>query len=287
MSGGGGDTTTTTKSKPWSGIQPYLSSGYSQFDQAAQNIAPYYPGQTYANFTQPQVQGQSGLLDYAGSLGPTSQNSLDAANQGLTGWKDPANNPYLQDYLSSAIRPLTQNYQENVLPAIRDNAEMYGGAGSRTGLAEGVASRSYLDSIGDISSNVYNNAWNTGQDTMTKTQALLPSIYGAGAMPYQYMMGVGADQQGMDQQGINEAMNRYNYNNNADYNRWKDYLSTLQGTPWGGSSTTGANPNAVNPISGIAGGAMSGAALGSIVPGLGTGYGALLGGGLGGLMSIW
>ena len=155
MSGGGGDTTSKTVAKPWSGVQPYLTSGYGQFDQAANNIAPFYPGTTYAGFTQPQQQGQQSIMDYAGGLQPTVNNGLDALNFGLTAVQDPNNNPYLQSYVDQAIRPLNQQYQEQILPGIRDQAEMYGGAGSRTGLAEGVAARGLQDATAATTANIY------------------------------------------------------------------------------------------------------------------------------------
>ena len=66
--GGGGNTTTVQKSDPWSGIQPYLKSGYEQLNTAAQNIPSFYPGQTYANFDPAQTQAQNTALGYAGSL---------------------------------------------------------------------------------------------------------------------------------------------------------------------------------------------------------------------------
>ena len=175
MSGGGGDTTTTTKSEPWGGVQPYLKQGYGQFDQAAQNIAPYYPDQTYAGFTQPQQQGQQSILNYSQGLQPTVNNGLDSLNFGLTAVQDPNNNPYLSQYVDAAIRPLNQQYQEQILPGIRDQAEMYGGAGSRTGLAEGVAARGLQDATAATTANIYSNAYGQGLDQQARMQALLPS----------------------------------------------------------------------------------------------------------------
>ena len=130
-------------------------SGYGQFDQAAQNIAPYYPDQTYAGFTQPQQQGQQSILNYSQGLQPTVNNGLDSLNFGLTAVQDPNNNPYLSQYVDAAIRPLNQQYQEQILPGIRDQAEMYGGAGSRTGLAEGVAARGLQDATAATTANIY------------------------------------------------------------------------------------------------------------------------------------
>jgi hypothetical protein len=275
MSSGGGDTTTTTKAKPWSGIQPYLTSGYGQFDQSAQNIAPYYPNQTYAGFTQPQQQGQQSIMNYANSMQPSIDNGLAASNFQLTAVQDPNSNQYLKSYVDSAIRPVTEQYQNQVLPGIRDQAEMYGGAGSRTGLAEGLAAQGYQNSIGDITSSIYSNAYGQGLNAQSSALGQLPQTLQTGSMPGQYMNQVGTDQMNMNQLGINEAMNRYTYGYDAPYNRYKDYLSTLQGTPWGTSSTTGADPNASNPWASAIGGGLSGAGMGYQ---MGGGYGALAGG---------
>lgn len=268
--GGGGNTTTVQQSDPWSGIQPYLKSGYQQLDQAASQIPSYYPGQTYANLTPEQMQSQQMQLGYASSpaMQGTIANSLGAANYGLNSVYDPQSNPVIQQYVQSVTRPLYEAYNEQVLPGIQDQAVAAGGlGGSRQGVAQGIASRGLTNAVGDVSTGIYNNAYNTGMDQQARMMALMPQTLGLGTMPGQIYGDVGAQNQQQAQLGINEDVNRYNFNQTAPYDRYSQYLNTLQGTPWGGSSVTGPDPNASSGLSQAAGGALLGGGLAGMMGG--------------------
>lgn len=264
---GGGTSTTVQQADPWEGVQPYLLEGFENLDQYAQDIPSFYPNQTYANFNPLQEQAFAGQLGYAGSpeLQNLIGNQFDATNFGLNAVNDPYSNQALQSHIAAAQRPLTQAYQEQVLPGIRDQAEMYGGAGSRTGLAEGVASRGYLDAMGDVSSGMMSQAYGQGLDQQARMMALAPQTMQSGMMPWNIAGQVGSQYQGMDQNAINEAMSRYNFDQTAGYDRYTDYLNTLQGTPWGSSTATGPDPNATNPLTGALGGAAMGAGMYSMM----------------------
>ena len=177
----------------------------------------------------------TGMENYAqgDQLNQAIGSQFGALDFGLNAVQDPYSNQALQSHIAAAQRPITQAYEEQVLPGIRDQAEMYGGAGSRTGLAEGVASRGYMDAMGDVSSGMMSNAYGQGLDQQARMTALAPQAMQSGMMPWQIQGDVGAQYQGMEQQGINEEMARYGYDQNAEYDRYSQYLSTLQGTPWG------------------------------------------------------
>lgn len=259
--GGSSNTTTTQKADPWSGIQPYLTSGYENLATAANNVPGYYPGKTYAGFSPEQQQSQNMALGYAGSQGMNASigNNIGAMNYGLNSVYDPQSNPVINNYVSSATRPLYETYNEQVMPGIKNQAVASGGlGGSRQGVAEGIAGRGLMNAVGDVSTGIYNNAYNQGLDQQARMAALAPQTMGLGLMPSQIYGDVGAQQQQMTQQGINENMSRYDYNQNADYNRYTDYLNTLQGTPWGSSSSTGPNPNQQSTAAQLGGSAMSG-----------------------------
>ena len=90
---------------------------------------------------------------------------------------------------------------------------------------------------------------------------MAPQVQQSGMLPWQIQQQVGGQYQAQQQNAINEEMARFNFDQNAPFERATQYVNTLQGTPWGSSSTTGPNPNASNPIANAAGGAMMGAAL--------------------------
>lgn len=111
-----------------------------------------------------QQQGQIGMSGAAGTTG--SINFLNNAG-------DPANNPFFQSAVQSAIRPVTQNFQENVLPSIQSGAIQSGQlGGSRQGIAQGIASRGYLDTVGDITANMGNSAYAQGLNAVSNAGQL-------------------------------------------------------------------------------------------------------------------
>ena len=260
MSGGGGNTTTTQKADPWEPLQPYIKGMLPDFARAAGDIAPYYPEQTYAGFDPLQEQAMSQQLDYANSdpLQNAIRSQFGALDYGLNSVYDPQSNPVINDYIASATRPLSQAYEEMVGNTLSGGAEGAGGfGGSRQGVAEGLAGRSYLDAVGDTSTNIYNNAYNKGLDQQTKMMALAPQTMQAGLFPSGIADQVGGRYQGQNQLGIDESMNRYNYDNNIEYSRMNDFFNTMMGQGFGSSTTTGPNPNAGNTAANMLGGGLA------------------------------
>jgi hypothetical protein len=99
------------------------------------------------------------------SLG--AANPTGAIQQMLTGRADTSTlNPVVQ----SAFRRLGEGFNEQVLPGIRGNAIASGQyGGSRQGIAEGLASRGLLYSMGDVANNMYNQAYQQAQQNMYGT----------------------------------------------------------------------------------------------------------------------
>lgn len=103
-----------------------------------------------------QAFGSLGAADPTGSI-----------QQMLTGQ---VNTSALNPVVQSTIRRLGEGFNEQVLPNIRGNAVAAGQyGGSRQGIAEGLASKGLLYSMGDTASGMYNNAFNTAQQQMYGT----------------------------------------------------------------------------------------------------------------------
>lgn len=255
-------------------------------------------------------KGTAGMYDLAGQLNGGSYGTANAMNQ-LTQAGDFGNNPAFQAALSSAIRPVTQNFQEQVMPAIQQGAQAAGQmGGSRQGIAEGIAARGYQDTVGDISANMGNqayaqglqalqsagqlgagmtaqqggllsgmaglgsNMYGTGLTGLGQNLALTGGVQQAGLTPGQAVAGVGAQYEGMQQDQINANMAKYNYGQNLPYTMISDYLAMLNGAQ-GGSTTAQQSGGGSNRAMGALGGAASGAAMGTaIAPGMGTAIGA-------------
>ena len=166
----------------------------------AEKLKGLYGGAEQLYSTQEPVnpmmqRGWGSATDYAGSQG--LQDVIGGAQGALGRALDPSQqNPYLQRAMQSAIRPLTQNYQENVLSGITDQAVQSGQSGSsRQGIAEGIAGRGYLDQIGDITSQMAYGDYGAGMDRMMQGIGQAGAVANLGMMPSGIYGGVGAAQQ--------------------------------------------------------------------------------------------
>jgi len=140
--------------------------------------------------------GGSPRGSYGGGLQGVIGNTQNALNFAL----DPnnaMNNPYLQTAMGSAIRPLTQNYQENVLSGITDQAAGAGQMGSsRQGIAEGIAARGYMDQVGDITGRMASQNYSDAMQRMQSAIGQSQGVANLGMMPATLMEGLGNAQWG-------------------------------------------------------------------------------------------
>jgi hypothetical protein len=294
VKGGGGTSTNTTQTiqqaDPWSGVQPYLRQGYSQALTNLRNPPEFYPGNSFAPFDPLQQQAQQmqlgavpGLQDYVNMAQQSSQFGLSPDIL------SPESNPYLAAQGEAAIRPLYEQLTEQILPAIRGgavNAGQYGG--SRQGIAEGLAARGTQQAAGDALANLYSGAYGQGLQHMARSQALAPGLASLSLAPSAAVGDVGAQRQAMSQNAINDALARWNFQQNLPQQQLTNYMQTLAGFPLGSAgsmsgTTTGSQPYYSSPGLGALGGGLLGYQLGPSL-GLAAGpaglAGALLLGGL-------
>lgn len=267
------------------------------------------------------TSGGQGLQGLASQLGGGA-GGVQSAMQQLNRAGDFQNNPAYQAALQSAIRPVTQNFQEQVMPAIQQGAQAAGQmGGSRQGIAEGIAARGYQDTIGDISANMGNAAYaqglqalqasgqlgqgmaglqgqaysnlgglgaslyGTGLQGQGQNLALTPATMGAQYLPGQNISALGQQQTADAQAQLDDQVQRWNYEQNLPYTMLQDYLATLNGgAALGGTQASQQSGGKPNRTTGALGGAATGAAVGSMFGPIGTGVGAV-GGALYGLFA--
>lgn len=111
---------------------------------------------------------------------------------------NPNTNPALKGMTKAAVRPITENLTEKILPGIRSNfagGNMFGS--SRQGLVERGANRDYMRTVGDVTANLQNNAFNQGLGAMLSatnkaTDAAVSGI-GSGFQAGASGAGIGSD----------------------------------------------------------------------------------------------
>ena len=284
--GGGGskNTTATSTVDPWGPQQPYIKQTFSEAQKLYNQPGPsYYPGSTVADWNPYQTAG----LEYmTGTQAPTQAylgaNSANALNTAYAS-ANPLMNPYFASTAQAMINPATQALMRQVLPGIDSGAVLSGNVGSsRQGIAQANAVNDYTQNVLNALSTYGSNAYGAGLDTLSRGLSVAPSISQMQGLPGQTYIGAGDYQRAYEQQLIDAAQQRWNYNQELPYNKL-NYYAGIVGNP-AGSTTTASQGGGGSKWDSAIGGAASGAAIGGTVL---PGWGAPIGGAIGGLLGYF
>lgn len=278
------------KSQPVAQTTSFTPRGSGLFDVAESNALkfaanppqlPNFP--LIEPFTAEQTQGQEMALAAAGG----AQTDLASRGANMARFLSgdvlyPESNPALQGYMDAAVRPITEQFTQSVLPNIRNSAVSTGNFGSsRQGIAEGVASQGYTRAVGDTTAKIASQGYGQGLDAFLKNLQLMPTTMASQTIPALTTSGVGDVRQALLQAMRGEQASRSTYDDMLPLLLARELTGIGAAMPGGTSTTTATGPQA-NPLMAGAGGAMSGAMMGNMMlPGLGAILGGLAGGGLG------
>lgn len=267
------DTTSTQSGVPWQPLQEpvlggvdYATNLLNRGTYQGPYTAAINPYQTQGINSGYQNAGTAGGVGSAyGNAGQMLQGGLGSAYQynqnALGGSQNPwmtnpamyfglanqtANNPYLEGQITAALRDPYRQLTEQTLPGIGQSANMVGqSAGSRRGIAEGIANRGYADRASDLSSQMRGAAYGQGLDyanqaanndySAQQNAAMNLGNFGNQGLNYlgqQYGYGQqgatdqakwGTQQQELENQQIQGQMNAFN----APWNNLQSYGSYL------------------------------------------------------------
>jgi hypothetical protein len=263
----------------------------------------FFPGQTYVSPSAATTEAIAQQEQLARQQSPVLQQAQQAYTSSLGQVGQTAAggflnaNPYQQAMMAAATRPLTQQFSETVLPGISSLYSKSGRLGSGSmERALGTATEAYGRSLGDITANIAGTQYQQERGLQQQAQlaqsqlaGLAPQFYSQQFLPSQTLAQVGAQQEAIAAQPLQEQLARYQFGQQLPYQQLQGYLSSVYGTPLGsyGTQTTNA-PTYQNRSAGILGGGLAGGlggyALGQAFPSIGAGYGALGGAALGGLL---
>jgi hypothetical protein len=297
--------TTTQTSSVDPALLPYLTKGLER----AQSLflsgqqPEFYPGQTYVSPSAATAESIAQQEALARQQSPVLQQAQQAYTSSLNQVGQTAGggflnaNPYQQAMMEAATRPLTQQFSQSVLPGISSLYSKSGRLGSGSmERALGTATEAYGRSLGDITANIAGTQYQ--QERGLQQQAQLaqaqlaqaaPQIYGQQFLPSEALSQVGARQEAISAQPLQEDLARYQFAQQLPYQQLQGYLSSVYGTPLGsyGTQTTNA-PTYQNRSAGVIGGGilggLGGYAAGQAFPQVGGTYGALGGAVAGGLL---
>lgn len=285
-------------------IRPFLTEGLKQAQEIFLRQQPsFYPGQTYVNPSQATQESLAMQEQIARSASPSLAVGQGAYLQSAGGLSQTAGggflqgNPYQQQMMQAATRPLQQAFSEQVLPGVSSLYSKSGRLGSGSmERALGQVSESYGRALGDVTSNLAGTQYQAERQLQQQAQLGLtniaqaaPQIYAQQYIPAQQLAQVGAQQEAIAAQPLQEAMTRYAYEQRLPYEQLSGYLSSVYGSPLGSYGTSAQQlPQSTNRTTGALAGGLAGGlggyALGSAFPSIGGTTGALGGAALGGLL---
>ena len=232
-------------------IAPYLSEALGRARQLfLQGQAPQlYPEQMYVSPSQQTLtalQRAEQLANPAPILeeGQTAyQQALDQATRTATG-EYVKESPYLQAQLSAALRPLQQQFTEQVIPGISSQFSKAGryGSGAMERATSG-ATEAFTRATGDITANIAGQQFQTERGyqqaaipQLAQMGAQAPQFYQTQFMPIQQLAQVGAQREAIAAQPLQEQIQRFQYQQQLPYQQLSGYLSSIYGSPLGGFS---------------------------------------------------
>jgi hypothetical protein len=258
------NTVTETNAPPeW--LRPYLQESAGEAQNLYNAGAPQmFQGNTSVPFSG-QTQDALGMTEDLARSGAAVNPALQQHNATLNG-----------DYLhgGSGFNAALDAAKNQIIPDVQS---MFSRAGrSQSGLAQGeMAGR-----IGDAFAGLYNQE----RARQMSSLGMAPQMAQLANQPAAQLAQVGSAYEGMDQQLLNDEIQRFEYAQNAPQMQLDNYIARLGGvSPFAGGTTTEQTPIYRNKGAGFLGGAMSGASIGSTFGPWGTAIGALGGGLLGGM----
>lgn len=289
--GGGSKTqTATTSNEPPAYLVPYLQDlavksqgAYNTFTGG--NLNNPYAGDRVADKTAYDTQGQQMAISAANAGSGTPQMTYNLAaglnnkiNSG--GYAAPGNmaydvkdNNYVQDKIMTSVDPILRNFQERLLPQLKDAAIDRGAyGGTKSSVATSQLARDTQQQVADIATQIaYQNFNDTrgleqadlsqrrnllqnGLSQELQATSMVPSLNSAGTKQGLDLAGVysgvGEQERSFAQADIDALIQKYQESQMAPFMGLDTYASLLYGTAGaaGGTTTSKApNPNYTSP----------------------------------------
>jgi hypothetical protein len=276
------ETTTRTVTEMDPAIRPYVTYGISEAQRLYQTEGPdYFPGQTFVSpseSTQAALEAAQNRAMMGSPLIPAAQQQTLASIQGayLGG------NPFFQGAFQPAARAAQQSFYD-AMGNIASGASRAGryGSGAMQNL-EDRAIGQFSQSLSDVAGQLAYQNYAAERGRQMAATGAAPEMAAADYGDIQRLMTVGQAQESYQQAALQDAINRFNYEQNLPSAKLQQFLSAAYGAPMGGI-TTSVVPQAPvysNQFANVLGGGVAGYALSGGNP-YATAGGAALGGLLG------
>lgn len=238
---GGGDTqksTTTTSIDPL--IKPYVTYGLEEGKRLYESGTPsFFPGQTYVS---PSEATQS-ALQMAQERAMAGSPLVQAAQQEqLATIQGRGVNPFLEGALAGVNRQARETFTEGVqgLQSKASSMGRYGSAAQaeQEARAQDVFARALAEQGGQLA---YGSAEAERARQMAATQAA-PAMAAADYGDIQKLLSVGQAREGYESTALQDAINRFNFEQNAPQMKLSQFANLFSSVPQGSQTVSQATP---------------------------------------------
>lgn len=234
-----GQQVVTQNQDPWSGQQPYLTKGFEQAESRILNKpGEYFPESTVVPFDSRTTQGL-GMIENRALRGSDALRNSNANVAATAGGGFLNSNPYLQGAVDNASEGVIRNYQKAIMPGLDSRFSASGRYGSGLHKSAMDDSQEILsDQLGDIASNMAFGNYSNERDRMLSASSLSPQMAAADYMDAEQMRGVGQAYEQQQGAQLQDDINRFYHDQDAEKKALADYMSLVAGGSFGSSTTT-------------------------------------------------
>lgn len=244
--------TTTSSAEPSEFIRPYLEQAIDYGQDLFEADTPnFFPNNTYID---PSAETQTALnLATARAIAgnPLLNQSQNLAQKTLAGdFLSPTTNPYSQALFNQMAGDVTSKVQSQFSKAGR--------------LGSGANQEILTRNLGELANQVYGDQFNRERALQAQTMTTAPQL---GEMDYNdvsRLAQVGADREAIEQTKLQDAIARFDYEQQKPFIKLNQYLGAL-GSPVP-TQTVSTQPVFRNTGAGLLGGAMTGAEIAGMMP---------------------
>jgi len=238
--GGGGSQTTISNQGPWKDQKPYIKEGFEAakdiYDAGGQH---YYPGNTVAGFSPDQEQA-FGLAKDRALSGNETMNAAEGYTQDVLAGK------YSGDPYQSQV---FQSIASNVMPAV--NSQFSAGGRYGSGAHAGTMTEELTNAFAPYASQQYQ----AGLDRMGQASNAAAGFAANDYADIAALSDIGGQRRDLAQQEIQDAKNRFDYEQDLPANQLAQYMGFTGGS-YGSQGTSTQNYSGGSGIGGLLGGAL-------------------------------
>jgi hypothetical protein len=254
-----GQQTIVQNNDPWSGQQTYLNDLFKRAQDQSNTPVQQFPNSTVVPFSGQTNDALQMAEQRARAGSPTLQAGQEAIRSSASGeMLNP--NPYLDNVVDAASRPLMRQFTDSVMPGIDANFSASGryGSGSHTRAMEG-ATDSLGRSLADLSGGLAYQNYGDERNRQMAAAQLSPTMAQADYTDIGQLQNVGGAYESQAGAQLQDQINKFNYDQTEAQRRLGNYGALVAGGSFGGQSTSSqpiysnAGANALGLAAGAAG----------------------------------